>query len=148
MIEKRCLRLEAFLLHQTILCAVFCPVRYFVQYGILSNMVFCPVWYYNHWYFGTGIMTCGILYCGILTAVFCPRYFVRRHSDPLVFRPWYFVRAPDVVTRWNSTSDMIKRFQFLNDVLYSTLSQMKVDWYINTSRTMNFSFHLQEFVSS
>ena len=71
--------------------AVFCPVWYFVQYGILTSTVFCPVWYCNHWYFDTGIMTCGILYCGILTVVFCPRYFVRRYSDPLVFWPWYFV---------------------------------------------------------
>ena len=54
----------------------------------------------------------------------------------------------DVVTQWNSTFDIIKRFQFLNDKLYSALSQMKVNWYINTSPSMNFSFHLQEFVSS
>ena len=59
-------------------------VRYFVQCGILSDKVFCPVWYYNHWYFAIGIMTCGILYRGISTVGFRPRYFVRRYSDPLV----------------------------------------------------------------
>ena len=66
-------------------------VRYFVQCGILSSTVFCPVWYFVQY----GIITTGILTLVLWPAVFCtavfwPRYFVRGILSAGILTHWYF----------------------------------------------------------